>query len=175
MWRLVSRQFWTFSMLLQSLGQTRSGTLKLSPRNQLSLFLLSGRHDLFTDVYNFTPRTSHYLVFYLFTLNSNFVLHSPFIYSLFTCAWMYSNMDLWNHPAIISIFWMCSHLGFFSYILSFQVLCVWVTIRLQFILPLFFRLLIRRKRKPGTTHSLSIYTSSMSIAWCIWSMSCVLL
>ena len=34
--------------------------------------------------------------------------------------WMYSNMDLCNHPAIISIFWMCSHLGFFSYILSFH-------------------------------------------------------
>ena len=33
---------------------------------------------------------------------------------------MYSNVDPCNHPAIISIFWMCSHLGFFSYILSFH-------------------------------------------------------
>ena len=29
-------------------------------------------------------------------------------------------MDLCNHPAIISIFWMCSHLGFFPYTLSFH-------------------------------------------------------
>ena len=41
--------------------------------------------------------------------------------------WMYSNVDPRNHPAIISIFWMCSHLSFFSYILSFQVSCVWVS------------------------------------------------
>ena len=32
----------------------------------------------------------------------------------------YSNVDLSTHSAIISIFWMCSHLGFFSYILSFH-------------------------------------------------------
>ena len=41
--------------------------------------------------------------------------------------WMYSNVDPRNHPAIISIFWMCSHLSFFSYILSLQVSCVWVS------------------------------------------------
>ena len=34
--------------------------------------------------------------------------------------WLYSNVDLCNHPAIISIFWMGSHLSFFSYILSFH-------------------------------------------------------
>ena len=98
--------------------------------------------------------------------------------------WMYSNEDLCNHPAIISIFWMCSHLGFFLYILSFhslrsrrlkvvstrkkwcgrgrharvrrlsfEVLCVWVSIRFQFILPLFFR-----KRKPGITQPFYLYT-----------------
>ena len=56
------------------------------------------------------------------------------------------------------IFWMCSHLGFFSYILSFQVLCVWVSIRFQFILPLFFPFTIRRKRKPGITQPFYLYT-----------------
>ena len=119
---------------IQSLGQTRSGTLKLSPHNQLSLTCLC---FFCRAAMNFTWHLQ------LHSQNNSLTSLLPLPSKLFFCPalafhlcslkmWMYSNVDLWNHPAMISIFWMCSHLGFFLYILSFQVLCVWVSISSSF-------------------------------------------